>query len=197
MMKGSAARNRRALLLLGLAVIVYVAVSAVLLPLYDEWRRAPAQVAEMEDLLRKYRSELSHRGNYDALKSDTRKKLDELRTHFFTTDAAGAAELQKLVEDSARQAGVDLTQRTATQTKRVDDALSEISMSTTFEATLNQVVAFLNQLRATPKLVNVRIAQIDPTQIAYEPPKQGELKKSVRVSLTIAGGALTAPEKVN
>jgi hypothetical protein len=192
-----AQRNRRAVLLLAAAVLAYLTVSLIVFPAYDRLRGAPAQASEMTEVLRKYRRELSHRGNYAALQADTGKKLAELRTHFFSTDAAGSAELQKLVEDSARQAGIDLAQRTATQIRKVDETVSELSMGATFESTLNQLVSFMTQLGAAPKIVNVRSAQIDPAQIAYEAPKQGELKKSVRVNLTIAGAALNAAGKVN
>src|SRR6516162_1885603 len=89
-------RNRRALVLLGAAVIVYVATTQLLLPLYDQLRAAPTVIAEKTQQLRKYKRELSHRGNYDALQTITRMKLQELQGHFFSNDSAGSAELQKL-----------------------------------------------------------------------------------------------------
>jgi hypothetical protein len=186
----SSQRNRRALVLLGAAVIVYVATTQLLLPLYDQLRAAPTVIAEKTQQLRKYKRELSHRGNYDALQTITRMKLQELQGHFFSNDSAGSAELQKLVEDSAKQANVTLSQRTATQAKKLDELVTEISMTTSFESTPNQLVAFMSQLQSSPKVANVRVAQIDPVQVAYEAPKQGELKKSLRVNLTIAGEAL-------
>jgi len=68
-------------------------------------------------------------------------------------------------------------------------------MTASFEAAPNQVVAFLNQLRNSAKIVNVRNAQVDPVQIAYDAPKAGELRKTLRVNLTITGVALS-DEKV-
>jgi hypothetical protein len=187
-------RNKRALVLLGTAITLYLAVSQLLFPLYDQLKAAPAVVADKTQQLRKYKRELSHRGNYDALQTDTSRKLQELQTHFFSNDSNGSAELQKLVEDSAKQVGIALTQRTATTTKKVDDLTSEISMTTSFESTPNQLVGFLSQLQASTKVVNVHVAQVDPIQVVYEAPKQGELKKSVRVNLTIAGEALVPAE---
>jgi hypothetical protein len=186
----SSQRNRRALVLLGVAVIAYLTTSQLLLPLYDQVRAAPVVAAEKTQQLRKYKRELSHRGNYDALQTITRMKLQELQGHFFSNDSAGSAELQKLVEDSAKQASITLSQRTATQAKKLDELVTEISMTASFESTPNQLVAFMSQLQSSPKVANVRVAQIDPVQVAYEAPKQGELKKSLRVNLTIAGEAL-------
>jgi hypothetical protein len=187
-------RNRRALIVLAFAAAVYIVSSQGLLPLYDQLRAASGTAADKTDELQKYRRELSHRGNYDALKTDARKKIDELKTHFFTSDAAGAAELQQTVEEGAKAVGVLLMQRSTGQPRKVDDQVSEIPLTTTFEATPNQLVAFLNQLRAAPKIVNVRNAQIDPVMLAYETPKAGVLKKDLRVNLTITGTALAAAD---
>ena len=190
-------RNRRALIVLGIAAGIYLVSSFGLLPLYDQLRAASATVADKSDELKKYRSELSHRGNYAALKADARKKTDELKAHFFANDAVGTAELQRTVEEGAKTAGIDLMQRTTTQPRKIDELISEISMTTTFEATPNQFTAFLNQLRNAPKIVNVRNAQIDPAQIVYDTPKQGEVKKTLRANLTIVGVALAeSSEKV-
>jgi hypothetical protein len=185
-------RNRRALVALGIAVALYLISAQGLFPLYDQLRAASGTVADKTDELKRYRRELSHRGNYDALKTDARKKLDESRTHFFSNDAAGAAELQRIVEDGAKTVGVDLMQRAMSQPKKIDELTGEITMTTTFEATPNQLVALLNQLRGATKVVNVRNAQIEPVQVAYEAPKLGEVKKNVRVNLTISGVALVA-----
>jgi hypothetical protein len=168
-----------------------------LLPLYDQLRAASSTVADKTDELKKYRRELSHRGNYDALRTDARKKLDELKTHFFTNDAAGSADLQRTVEDDAKSAGIDLTQRSTTQPKKIDDLTGEVAMNTTFEATPNQLTTFLNQLRTSPRIVNVRNAQIDPVQVVFEAPKTGEVKKTLRANLSIVGATLlTTEEKV-
>ena len=88
-------------------------------------------------------------------------------------------------------------QRSATQSKKVDDLFTEVTMSAMFEATPGQLVRFLDQLRASPKIVNIRTAQVEPAQTAYEAPKNGELKKTVRVNLTIVGENISAvPDKV-
>jgi hypothetical protein len=188
-------RNRRALLILGIAAALYLISSFGVLPMYDQLRAAAGTAADKTETLKKYRRDLSHRGNYDALKADTRKKLDELKTHFFTNDASGSTELQKSVEDAAKTVGIDLMQRAAAPPKKLDGLVSELTMTASFESTPNQFVAFLNQLRNSAKIVNVRNAQVDPVQIAYDAPKAGELKKNLRVNLTIAGVALSE-EKV-
>ncbi len=187
-------RNRRALIILAVAVALYVVSSQGLLPLYDQLRAASGRAADKADELQRYRRELSHRGNYDGLKADARKKLDELKTRFFTSDAAGAAELQQIVVERAKAVGILLMQRSTSQPRKVDELVSEIALTTTFEATPNQLVAFLNQLRGAQKIVNVRNAQVDPVQLVYDAPKSGVLKKDLRVNLTITGSALAAAD---
>ena len=188
-------RNRRAFIILGVAIAIYLVTSLGLLPLYDQLKASSSTVSDKTDELKRYRRELSHRGNYDALKTDTRKRLDELKTHFFTNDATGSADLQRTVEDGARSVGIDLMQRSTTQPKKIDDLTGEVVMTTTFEATPNQMVTFLNQLRTSPKIVTVRNAQIDPLQVVFEAPKTGEVKKTWRVNLSIVGATIVTPEE--
>jgi len=181
----SAQRNRRALILLGLALVLYLTASQVFLPFYDKLRAAPAQAADKTDQLRRYRRELLHQGNYEALTADVRKKIAETIPYFFTD----ASELQKVAEDSAKTVGIALAQRSS-QMKKVDDVVNEITMAMTFESTPGQLVRFLDELRESPKTVNVRMAQVDPNQIMFAAPKTGELRKTVRVNMTIAGQVL-------
>ena len=181
----SARRNRRALILLGVALVLYLAASQVVLPWYDKLRAAPAQAADKTGQLRRYRRELLHQGNYEVLTADVRKKFAETNPYFFTD----ASELQKVAEDSAKTVGIALAQRSS-QMKKVDDIVNEITMAMTFESTPGQLVRFLDELRESPKIVNVRMAQIDPNQVVFEAPKTGELSKIVRVIMTIAGQVL-------
>jgi type II secretory pathway component PulM len=180
-------RKRRALVSLGAAVALYVFASQLALPWYDRLRAASEQVADKTERLRKYRRQLLHRSSYDAITRDLREKIAEAQQHFFSNDPK---ELQQIVEDSAKAVGIDLTQRSTTQTKKVDDVFNEITMTMAFESTLGQLVRFLEELRSSPKIVSVRTAQIDPIQVAFEAPKLGELKKTVRVNLTVAGEAI-------
>lgn len=186
-MTNASQRNRRALLLLGVALTLYVGTSQFALPWYDGLKAAPSQAADKADQLQKYRRELTHRGAYDALIGDVRKKVADSRQYFFGTDTG---ELQKIVEEGAKSVGIDLVQRSATQSRRLDDMLIEITMTATFESTPGQLVRFLDVLRSSPKIVNVKQAQIEPIQAAFEAPKTGEVKKTVRVNLAIAGEGL-------
>jgi hypothetical protein len=179
----NAQRNRRALILLGLGVAMYLVATELVFPWYDELQAAPEQVAAKTEQLSRYRRELLHRGSYETLTVDARKKIADARQYFLNDPA----ELQKIVEDSAKTVGIDLVQRSATQTKKIDAMVNEITISANFESTPGQVVRFFEGLRGSPKVLNVRTVQIDPSQIAFEPPKTGELRKTVRVNLTIAG----------
>jgi hypothetical protein len=189
----AARRNRRALVLLAGAVAVYLVASQVVLPWYDQVRAAPEDVAEKTERLRKYRRELARRADYEKLAADTSKKIDEVRTHFFAADVGGSAELQKMVEEGAKSVGISLAQRNVTDPRKVDDFVAETAMTLTFEATPNQLVGFLAQLKAATRIVKVKSAQIDPVQVAHEAPKAGELRKILRVNMTVAGTAVSAP----
>jgi type II secretory pathway component PulM len=187
-------RNRRALILLGAAVVLYVGSTQFVFPWYDRLSAASGDVTQKTDQLRKYRRELLHQGNYEALTADISKKITDARPYFFNEPT----ELQKVVENGAKTVGIDLTQRSATQTKKVDELVNEISMTVAFESTPGQLVRFLEQLRESPQIVNVKTAQIDPAQVVLAAPKTGEFRKTLRVNLTIAGqSSIVADGKVN
>jgi hypothetical protein len=190
----NAQRNRRALILLVFATVLYFFTSFLLLPWVDQLRAASSEVADKTDRLRRFKRQLAHRNNYAALTADARRKLQEATTHFFTVDADGTAEFQKVVEDGAKGLGINLAQRSATQTRKADELVSEIAMTLSFECTPGQLVAFMGLLRTSPKVVNVKAAQVDPVQAVFELPKTGELRKNLRVNLTVAGLALAGPQ---
>lgn len=184
-------RNRRALLVLGGAVALYI-LTTRLLVWYDDLRPVPEQVSDRIERLQKYKQALSQRVTYEKTKAELEKRIDEANTHFFPSDVAGTTEFQKLVEDAAKAVSINLTQRAVTDSKRSNDGIGEMTMAVMFESTPNQLVSFLAQLKSSPRTIRVRSAQIDPVQVAYEAPKSGELKKNLRANITLAGKTLDA-----
>jgi hypothetical protein len=70
--------------------------------------------------------------------------------------------------------------------RRKDDFYNEITMTLGFECTLNQLTAFLSEMRAASKFLTVRTAQVTPVQVVQAAPANADLKKTVRVNLTLS-----------
>ena len=191
-------RDRRAILLLGGAAIIYAALSFGVFPAFDSLKEASSRVSEKEDQLKKYRRAVVRKGNYTQLLEQARKNMAEAETRFIRGDnpTLASVELQSIVEQAAKKVGLDLNQRTVSPARKKDDSFNEITMTLALEATPSQIFGFLAEIRNEPKFVIIRNAQIAPTQVLTEAPKKGDFMKTIRANLTI-GALIPAPVRKN
>jgi Tfp pilus assembly protein PilO len=187
-------RDRRALILLVLAVAIYGVAKWVILPAYDRLTAAQERAADKEKQLRRYRRAELRKGQYtDLLKvADARVKQSESVVIATGNLSLASAELQSMVEGTANKVGVMLGQRMIGTPRRLNDYFAEVPMTMSFESTPGQVVAFLNELRSLPRFVTVRALQVTPVSPVFEAPKGSDLTKNVRVSITCS--ALTSAD---
>jgi len=187
-------RDRRALLGLGLALGIYLAASKGVLPVYDRLKSSAESVSGKEDELRKYRRALSSKEHYTQLLDQAKRSVSEGAAHLVRGDnpTVASLELQTIVEEAAKKVNISLGQRNMSDAKKKDTYFNEISMSLSFDSTLNQLTSFLTEIRSSPKFVTVRTLQIAPVQPAEEAPAKGDLKKTVRVNLAVSA-LLPAP----
>ncbi len=191
-------RDRRAILLLGGAAIIYAALSFGVFPAFDSLKEASSRVSEKEDQLKKYRRAVIRKGNYTQLLEQARKNMAEAETRFIRGDnpTLASVELQSIVEQAAKKVGLDLNQRTVSPARKKDDSFNEITMTLALEATPSQIFGFLAEIRNEPKFVIIRNAQIAPTLVLTEAPKKGDFMKTIRANLTI-GALIPAPVRKN
>ena len=182
-------RNRRAVLLLVFALVVYLTFAEVVFPVYDNVRSLNDRVAERAEQLKKFRQAVSRKGNYGALITDATKRVGELQTRLLsgTNPVTAASEVQSMVEDSARKLEITLAQRSIVAPKKKDALTTEVGVAVTFESTPFQLAGFLSEIRNAAKFLKVSAAQVTPVQIARQVPANGELGKNLRVSLTVVG----------
>lgn len=185
--------NKKPLIALAVAVSGYLLISQLVLPQYDALRERSSSVAEKEDQLRRYRRALVSKDQYARLLERAAKSVGEGEARLIRGDnpSLASVELQTIVEEAAKKLNIPLGPRTMTPAKRKDEHFNEITMTFSFESTLNQMTSFLGELRASPKFVTVRNLQVVPVESAQEPPVRGGLKKTVKVNLTLSGVLLT------
>jgi len=181
-------RDRRALILLAIAITIYAVVRLVVFPVHDRLALAADAAAQKQDELRKYRRAQLRKGQYAQLTEITAKKVKEAESVLVTgaNPSLVSAELQSLVEGAAGKAGITLSQRSLGTPKRLNQFYSEFPITLGFESTPGQLTALLSELRAAPKLMTVRTLQVTPIQAVHEAPKGADLSKNVRVSITLA-----------
>jgi Tfp pilus assembly protein PilO len=177
---------------LGAAVILWAVIEWVVFPVYDTLKAAPASAQEKEELLKKYRAVLDRRGVQTQAINALTKDVNQLQTFLIRADNASLAsqEFQSLVEQAASLSNISIAQRSISPARTKDALSSEMNMTLNFECAPSQLAAFLSTLRNLPKIVTVRLLQISPAQMVFEPPQRGELNKRVRVNLTLAALAV-------
>jgi hypothetical protein len=179
-------RDRRALTGLIAAAAIYLLATYIVFPQFDKLAASRTDVSQQEDQLRKYRRALLRKDQYGQLIQQASASVRGLQTRFFTPDK-GSAELQSIVESTAASAGLVLSQRNPVVERKRDAITTEISINVICEATIAQVMTFLNQLRQSPKFLTVTSAQVGPIQPFREIPPSGELKKTLRTNFTVTG----------
>ena len=181
-------RDRRAIVLLTGAALIYVALSFGVFPAFDSLKEGSSRVGEKEEQLKKYRRAVIRKGNYTQLLEQARKNVVDAEARFIRGDnpALASVELQTIVEQAAKKVDLDLNQRSVSPARKKDDSFNEITMTLALEATPSQIFGFLAEIRNAPKFVIVRSAQIAPTQVLTEPPKKGDFMKVIHANLTIA-----------
>ena len=192
------ARDKRALMGLALAACAYALVAWLILPTYDQVNFSSGAVTQKEDELRRYRRALVSSDHYAQILAQAKKSVDEGEARLIRGDNASLAsvELQTLVEDAAKKMEIPLAQRNMTAARKKDDYFNEITMTISFESTPNQLSSFLADLRAVPKFVTVRNLQVSPLQAPQEAPAKGELKKTVKATMTIVAVLSSPPVAV-
>ena len=190
-------RDKRALILLAVAAGLFLLISEIVFPAYDRIRTGSGTVSKKEEELRKYRGVLDSEPHYTQLIDQVKKSLGDGEARLVRGDnpSLASTELQTLVEDAAKKFNIPLSQRTMSAAKKKDEHFNEISMTLSFEGTPNQLTSFLAELRDAPKFVTIRNMQVAPVQVAQQAPTKGELKKTIRVNLTVSA-LLAAPPAV-
>ena len=70
-------RDRRALLLLVLSLVVYLFLTEVALPIYDGLAAAAESALDKEDQLRRYRRAVVRKANYEQLLEEAQRRVAE------------------------------------------------------------------------------------------------------------------------
>jgi Tfp pilus assembly protein PilO len=181
-------RDKRALILLTLALMVYVASDWFILPAYDRLAAASDLAADKETQLKRYRRAELRKGQYEDLLKVGNERLAKSESVLIPAAnvSLASAEMQSLVEGAANKIGLMPGLRLMGNARRVNDVFAELPMTMNFESTPTQLVSFINELHNLPRFLTVRTLQIAPVAPAMEAPKGSDLTKAVRVSMVVS-----------
>jgi hypothetical protein len=180
-------RDRRALIILALGLIIYEVGTAIILPAYDKLVAARDLASEKESELRRYRRAQLRKGQYSDLLKTTADRVAQSESAVISAASAplASAQLQSMIEEAAGKTGLMLGQRTIGTAKRLNDFYAELPITLNFESTPGQLVTFLSELRRGPRFLTVRALQVSPVEAIVEAPKGLGVSKTIRVFMTV------------
>jgi Tfp pilus assembly protein PilO len=190
-------RDRKALILLVLALAIYAGTNTFVLPAYDRIANAKDVAADKENLVRRYRRAELRKGQYADLMKTAADRVTQSETVVITAPNLSlvSAEFQSLVEDAAKKVGLVVGQRTVGTPKALNDFYAELPLTISFESTPGQLVSFLNEIRNIPRFMTINSLQVSPTDFVVDPPKGMAVSKNIRVSMTLYSLVPAAPIK--
>ena len=181
-------RDRRALFVLGSALAVYFLITGLVFPVYDGLIVAADSAVEKEDQLRRYRRAVVRKNDYGQLLREANRRLEAAEDKLISGEnpSLASAELQRIVESVAETTGLILGPRNMSTARKKDEFFNEITMALGFNCTPGQLVRFFTGLRDSGKLVVVRSLQVSPLENVDGVLPGTELKKELRVNVTVA-----------
>ena len=180
-------RDRKALILLVLALVIYTGANTFVLPAYDRISAAKDVAADKENQVRRYRRAELRKGQYADLLRTTADRVTQSESVVITAPNLSlvSAEFQSLVEDAAKKVGLVVGQRTVGTPKAVNEFYAELPITISFESTPGQLVSFLSEIRSVPRFITINSLQVSPTEAVMDPPKGVAVSKNVRASMTL------------
>ena len=173
-------RDRRALQWGGLALALWLALRFALLPAWDQWQQARAELPMRETTLIKYRQALTamdaDQKTAEAMQARLRQAESGLLQN--TSPALAAAEFQDWIRQTMGGHQIDLRSSSFLAVRPQPSGYTEVPLGLQFQCRMDQLAELLADLQSGPKIVSVPRMQIQST---------GGAEKLLSVSLTVAG----------
>jgi type II secretory pathway component PulM len=190
---GLSARDRRALAFLIPAAALILALNYVVLPLWDQATEASRALESRQKTLRKYRAAARAVPEHESSATSLAAALENSEKGLLSgaTPALQGAEVQQMVRDLANAAGIQLRSVGFTTPKNFSDDYALVGVSTQFAAPIEQVMALLNALQSSPRILGLDQIRISAANV---PPSGKDVgKKQVLVTIVVSGVAKALP----
>lgn len=183
------AREKR-LIIVGFAVLVAVSAFYAIDQFLPDSEDLSRSVELRKGRLIKEREILSQEGLYRTRLEQHRKRLKHDMGRLLQGDNVNvaAAELQTLLKGFADQSGVEITQRNALQSKKVQDSVMKVSVKIETNCNPEQLVHFLAAIENYEKLLRVDEFMVS----SYRIQKRYEIRPILTVS-----GFINVPETLS
>jgi hypothetical protein len=181
--------RERTILIIGSIVAVAVLIFYAATLLVPDSQNLSQSVDLKKRMLRSQREMLSREESYKSLLDQYKKRLDQDMTRLLPGDnpSLASADLQRTIKEFADRSGVEITQRSLVQEKKVQDTITKVTVRMETNCSPEQLVQFLALIENYEKLLKVD----DMVMSSF----RNQRKIEMRTSLTISGYISVPPEK--
>jgi Tfp pilus assembly protein PilO len=186
-------RDRRALMFLVPVAAIILVLRYALLPYLDTAGDSSRAIESREKILRKYQKVEAAIPAHETTTVALTSALAEAEKGLLTgeTPALQSAEMQQMFRDLAAAQGIVLRTVEFSPPRGGPD-YATVTVSTGFTVGIDQLMAFLNSLQASPKIISVDRLRIAGANVAATP--KDPMKKQVTVYITVSGVARAAAQ---
>lgn len=156
-MKKFSKRDKRALIIGGTLVALYLLIFHGIMPFYAASGNVQADVSLKQRMLRSALNKIQMRDVHAAQLAEIQKALDQYQPRFLDAqDSTNAAtQLDDIVRKVADEAGVSLTKSNPLQEKKISDKYTKVTIQINLDADLASTTLFLHKLSTYPKFLLV------------------------------------------
>lgn len=150
-------RDRKVLIIGGVAAVVILVVVYVVLPLYARMAEAPQQLAQKQRILNQHVRAIGSEAAYRQEGEYLDQELELLRSQLLdSSDPADAqVQLESLVRMLAEQNGVGISRSTPLQERKQGEEYAKVTVQLTLQGAMGELAAFMHALSVHPKYLIV------------------------------------------
>jgi type II secretory pathway component PulM len=173
-------RDRKALKAMAVALGLWLVLRFAVLPVWDRWAEARAELPLRENALIKYRQALAGMGAAAESEELLQRRLREAEEGLLqgASAALASAELQGWVKQTTASHEIEVRSSEFLPVRGQENGYAQVPLGLQFQCRLDQLVNFLAELQASDKTLTVPRFQVQA--------RSGN-EKLVSVSLTVAG----------
>ena len=147
-------RDKRIMIVGGVFTVCYMLFIFIIQPIHDKQKIVDQQIKNKILLVKKYREILKQKSYYEAKNVENKSTHTTLSQRFLndTKPALAAASQQRLLEELARQTGVNIVRVRIDKPKYMEKLLT-ITTQITMRSTLRNLTRFVHMLESNQKFL--------------------------------------------
>ena len=188
-------RDRIALKVAGVALVLFLVADFGVLPLSDALQASSQGIEKKELTLRRYQRLVALASSQPASHAAAEKSLGDAEAGLLESpsESLANAEWQRLVRELAKEKGLELSSSEVLRVEKLSPDYALVTGRVALAARLDQLVDMLVAMATSPKLLAANSLKVTP--MGGDPQKRLQVEMTISAAMRAAKAAEVAPEK--